>query len=109
MMRRVSLALAALSGVSAESAEERIVRAFKGKEDFLWGSATAAYQIEGAWNEDGRQQSIWDVFAHGNHTFGNETGDVADDFYHRWRSDLDLLKSYEMNSFRMSVSWPRIF
>jgi len=107
-MLRVSAVLVALGGALAETQEERIVRTFKGK-DFLWGTATAAYQIEGAWNEDGRQQSIWDVFAHGNHTFGNESGDVADDFYHRWKSDLDMLKSYSMNSFRMSISWSRIF
>jgi beta-glucosidase len=76
---------------------------------FFWGAATAAYQIEGAWQEDGKGESIWDRFAH---TAGkiknNETGDVACDSYHRWRDDIALLRAMNLNSYRFSISWPRI-
>jgi beta-glucosidase len=76
---------------------------------FFWGSATASYQIEGAWQEDGKSESIWDRFAH---TAGkiknNDTGDVACDSYHRWRDDIALLRALNLNSYRFSVSWPRI-
>ncbi len=60
--------------------------------DFVWGAATAAYQIEGAWNEDGRGDSIWDRFSHTpGHILGGDTGDVACDHYHRWREDIALM------------------
>ncbi len=76
---------------------------------FIWGTSTAAYQIEGAWNEDGKGPSIWDVFAHqpGNIKNG-DTGDLACDHYHRWREDLDILKRYSIRNYRFSVSWPRV-
>src|SRR5882672_12816236 len=60
---------------------------------FLWGAATAAYQIEGAWNEDGKGPSIWDRFAHTPAKIRNgDTGDVSCDSYHRWREDVALMK-----------------
>jgi beta-glucosidase len=76
---------------------------------FFWGTATAAYQIEGAWNEDGKGESIWDRFAHTPGKIKNsDTGDVACDSYHRWREDIALMRSMNLNSHRFSISWPRI-
>ncbi|MGB8031967.1 MAG: GH1 family beta-glucosidase [Terracidiphilus sp.] len=77
---------------------------------FVWGCATAAYQIEGAVKEDGRKPSIWDVFAHTpGKTSDGDTGDVADDSYHRYKEDTHLLKNLGAGACRMSISWPRIF
>lgn len=77
---------------------------------FLWGCATAAYQVEGAANEDGRGPSIWDTFSHTPGTTHNgDTGDVADDSYHRYKEDIQLLKHLGVAAYRMSISWPRIF
>jgi beta-glucosidase len=76
---------------------------------FLWGAATAAYQIEGAAREDGRGTSIWDTFSHTpGRVRGGDTGDIACDFYNRFESDLDLLAASGLNSFRFSVAWPRV-
>ncbi len=76
---------------------------------FIVGSATASYQIEGAVSEDGRGPSIWDTFSHTpGKTFNGDTGDVADDHYHRWESDLDLMKQLGLHSYRFSIAWPRI-
>ncbi len=77
--------------------------------DFLWGVATAAYQIEGAWDEDGRGLSIWDTFCHTPGKIHNgETGDVACDHYHRWPDDLRLLSGLGVDAYRFSISWPRV-
>ena len=76
---------------------------------FFWGTATAAYQIEGAWNEDGKGESIWDRFAHTPGKIKNgDTGDVACDSYHRWREDIALMRAMRLNSYRFSIAWPRI-
>lgn len=76
---------------------------------FLWGCATAAYQIEGAATEGGRGPSIWDTFAHApGNVLRGDTGDVACDHYHRWESDLDLLSELGVQSYRFSIAWPRI-
>ena len=76
---------------------------------FLWGAATASYQIEGAVDEDGRGRSIWDTFSHtpGKVAHG-DTGDIACEFYHRWEEDLDLLVSLGLQAFRFSIAWPRV-
>ncbi len=77
--------------------------------DFLWGAATASYQIEGAVAEDGRQPSIWDTFSHTPGKIHNgDTGDVADDHYHLWRDDIALMHSLGLRAYRLSVAWPRI-
>jgi beta-glucosidase len=76
---------------------------------FLWGAATAAYQIEGAVAEGGRTPSIWDTFSHTPGLVANgDTGDVADDHYHRFRDDVALMASLGLTSYRFSVAWPRI-
>ena len=78
--------------------------------DFLWGTATASYQIEGAANEDGKGKSIWDTFSH---TPGkiknNENGDVATDHYHRYKEDISLMNDIKLNAYRFSIAWTRIF
>jgi beta-glucosidase len=77
--------------------------------NFYWGTATAAYQIEGAWNEDGKGESVWDRFVHTPGKIRNsDTGDIACDSYHRWREDIALIRAMNLNSYRFSVSWPRI-
>src|SRR5690348_16304132 len=77
---------------------------------FLWGTATSAYQIEGAVNEEGRGPSIWDTFAH---TLGKiqdgTDGDVAIEHYHRYRDDVQLLKAMGTTAYRYSIAWPRVF
>jgi beta-glucosidase len=77
--------------------------------DFAWGAATSSYQIEGAWDEDGKGPSIWDTFTHRPGTVaGGDTGDVACDHYHRWADDVDLMAEYGLDAYRFSVSWPRV-
>ena len=77
--------------------------------EFVWGAATAAYQIEGGAVEDGKGRSIWDVFSHTpGRTYRGETGDTACDSYHRWREDIELLKSMHLKAYRFSVAWTRI-
>jgi len=76
---------------------------------FIWGSATSSYQIEGAWNEHGKGESIWDRFSHTpGKVNNNDTGDVANDHYHLWRKDIRLMKKIGMKAYRFSISWPRI-
>ena len=75
------------------------------REDFLWGSATASYQCEGAWNEDDKAESMWDRYLHDNHL---ENGDVASDHYHRYREDIKMMAEGKQNAYRFSLSWPRI-
>jgi len=76
---------------------------------FLWGAATAAYQIEGAAAEGGRGPSIWDTFAHTpGCTLRGDTGDVACDHYHRWQSDVELIGEIGLGAYRFSVSWARL-
>lgn len=78
-------------------------------EDFIWGAATAAYQIEGAWNEDGKGPSIWDTFCHvGGKIHNNDTGDVACDSYHKIEEDVSLLKNLGVGYYRFSISWSRV-
>ncbi|MET8360640.1 GH1 family beta-glucosidase [Micromonospora sp. NPDC005171] len=78
-------------------------------DDFGWGAATSAYQIEGAAKEDGRGESVWDTFSRvPGRTRNGDTGDVAIDHYHRYAEDLDLMRDLGLRSYRFSISWPRI-
>jgi beta-glucosidase len=76
---------------------------------FLWGTATAAYQVEGAVREDGRGESVWDRFCATNGKVRNgESGAVACDFYHRYRDDIALMRDLGLDAFRFSIAWPRV-
>ncbi|HTV09826.1 MAG TPA: GH1 family beta-glucosidase [Candidatus Aquilonibacter sp.] len=78
--------------------------------DFLWGSATASYQVEGGVHEGGRGPSIWDTFSHRPGAIANgDTGDVSTDHYHRYKQDIALMKQLGLETYRFSVSWSRIF
>ena len=77
--------------------------------DFLWGSATASYQIEGGATEGGRGPSIWDTFSHTpGKTLNGDTGDVADDHFHRWQEDVEHIKNLGLGAYRFSISWSRV-
>jgi beta-glucosidase len=93
---------------SAEKSAVPMTREFPS--GFYWGTGTSSYQIEGAWNEDGKGPSIWDTYAHtpGN-IKNNDTGDVANDHYHRYKEDVALMKDFGANAYRFSIAWPRIF
>ena len=79
------------------------------RNDFIWGAATAAYQIEGAAREDGRGPSVWDTYAHtpGKVLFGH-TSDVACDHYHRFAGDAALMRELGVANYRFSIAWPRL-
>ncbi|MFI6767362.1 GH1 family beta-glucosidase [Streptomyces sp. NPDC050355] len=78
-------------------------------DDFAWGVATSAYQIEGAVAEGGRGPSIWDTFSHApGRTHNGDTGDRACDHYHRWREDIGLMRQLGVGAYRFSIAWPRI-
>lgn len=77
---------------------------------FIWGSATASYQVEGAAAEDGRKPSVWDTFSKTpGKVAGGDTGDVANDSYHLYKEDVRLLKYLGVQAYRLSVAWPRVF
>ncbi len=78
------------------------------KDGFIWGAATASYQIEGAWNEDGKGPNIWDVSAKYGHVKHNETGEVAVDHYHHMKEDVSLMKKLGLKAYRFSISWTRV-
>lgn len=85
-------------------------RARRFPDGFLWGTATASYQIEGAVREDGRAPSVWDTFSHkAGTTVNNATGDVASDHYHRYKEDVQLMKALGSKIYRFSIAWPRVF
>ena len=78
-------------------------------EGFTWGASTAAYQIEGAADADGKGPSVWDTFSHTpGKVHGGDTGDIACDSYHRYREDVALIASLGLSSYRFSISWPRV-
>ena len=104
--------LAASSALAAGSLIPRGVlseTAAKFPKDFLWGMATASYQVEGAWKEDGKGESIWDRFTHQpGHIRGATNGDVACDHYHLYPQDIAIMRQLNMRSYRFSIAWPRI-
>ncbi|HKF48670.1 MAG TPA: GH1 family beta-glucosidase [Terracidiphilus sp.] len=107
-------AAAAVSGISfpglAFGLPESNPRSLSFPGGFKWGCATAAYQIEGGAKDGGRGPSLWDVFSHTpGKTHEGDTGDVADDSYHRYKEDAQLLKNLGVATYRMSISWSRIF
>ena len=97
---------AAVGRGSLAAADDRSAVFPKG---FLWGTATASYQVEGAWNADGKGESIWDRYAH---TSGNirdgSNGDIACDQYHRYKEDVAIMKRLNQKSYRFSTSWARV-
>lgn len=96
--------------MSAEATSPAASAARRFPDGFYWGTATAAYQIEGALDEDGRGASMWDTFAHtpGRIADGSNA-DVAVDHYHRYRDDVRLMKAVGATAYRFSIAWPRIF
>jgi beta-glucosidase len=113
---KVAAATAALAGVSLPefSPHSSFAQQPGGSRQFppgfVWGCATAAYQIEGGVHEGGRGASIWDVFSHTpGKTYNGDTGDVADDSYHLYKDDVRLLKNLGVRAYRMSIAWSRIF
>lgn len=77
--------------------------------EFLWGSATSAYQCEGGWKDGGKGLSNWDAFCHSEKNSVNPvTGDVAADFYNRYEEDIEMLAKGNQNAYRFSLCWTRI-
>jgi beta-glucosidase len=86
------------------------VNIYQFPKDFMWGTATAAYQIEGAYQKDGRGLSIWDTFSHTpGKVYQGDNGDMACDSYHRFEEDIQLMKELGVRTYRFSVSWSRIY
>lgn len=105
-------AVAALSSASvrAQTADATAGASRTFPAGFLWGTATSSYQIEGAWNADGKGESIWDRFVRTpGRIHNNDTGDVALDHYHRFKDDVQLMKALGAGAYRFSIAWPRIF
>ncbi len=77
--------------------------------DFIWGVAASAYQVEGAWNEDGKGPSIWDTFSHiPGKVKNDENGDIAIDHYHRYKDDVALMAQLGLPAYRFSIAWTRV-
>jgi beta-glucosidase len=96
--------------VNAIATEAPVTAGRRFPDGFYWGVATAAYQIEGAWNEDGKGPSIWDTYTHIRGNIRNDNnGDVANDHYHRYKEDVALMQSIGATAYRFSIAWPRIF
>jgi beta-glucosidase len=93
----------------ARSPQPRVAEELIFPDAFVWGTATASYQIEGAVGEGGRSPSIWDTFSHTpGAVLNGDTGDVATDHYHRWREDVDMLAALGVGAYRFSLAWPRL-
>merc|ERR1711971_767631 len=97
--------------------EDFIVDVFGNQHGFMWGAATASAQVEGAWNVSDKQASIWDDYCHNirhrdttveSTDCNGDSTEVADDFYHNFRDDVDMAANHGLNAMRVSISWPRI-
>lgn len=98
---------ASLSTPAVQAQPDSLASAFP--PDFLWGAATSAYQVEGAVHEDGREPSVWDMFAATpGATYQGQTGEIAADHYHRMEEDVALMAALNLNVYRFSIAWPRI-
>jgi beta-glucosidase len=94
-------------GQNQELEDQKLFESFG--PDFLWGTACAAYQTEGAWNVDGKGESVWDHFTQNSKRIKNgENGNLATDFYNRFKEDIQLAKSMNFKVFRFSISWSRV-
>jgi len=87
-------------------ADEKVYGKFA--DGFMWGTATASYQIEGAWNEDGKGESVWDAHSHAGKIEDKKTGDIACNSYHQYQQDVDILKNLKVSHYRFSLSWSRL-
>ena len=87
---------------------EPAVQAIQFPDDFMWGTATSAYQVEGAWQEDGKGLSVWDTYTNVYNLAGGQTGNVAIDQYHRYAEDVQLMKETGIQSYRFSIAWSRV-
>ncbi|XP_035664645.1 lactase-phlorizin hydrolase-like [Branchiostoma floridae] len=103
----VTLALSPANGAYDKERDALLKGTFPN--DFIWSSATAAYQIEGAWNASNKGESIWDRLAHEGKVNNQDTGDVACDSYNKYPEDVQLMKQMGLRYYRFSISWPRIF
>jgi beta-glucosidase len=109
--------LSALGLAAPAAAAERKSRQIKDRhppapfpKDFVWGTATSSYQIEGAVKEDGRGPSIWDTFSHTAGKIGDgSNGDRANEHYHRYKEDVRLIRDLGVKAYRFSIAWPRVF
>jgi beta-glucosidase len=96
--------------MTATAAESPTAARRRFPDRFYWGVATASYQVEGAWDEDGKGESIWDTYAHTPGNIANgDTGDVANDHYHRYQEDVALMQGIGATAYRFSIAWPRTF
>ncbi len=103
-----ALPVGALAGTPGSAAGVEPGRSFP--KGFLWGTATSSYQVEGAVTEDGRGVSIWDTFSHSKgRKYTMDTGDVADDEFHRFGEDIAIMRELGLKAYEFSVAWPRIF
>lgn len=107
VLRAVSLILASTVLSEVVSAAAATTRA-DFPEGFVFGAGTSAYQVEGAWAEDGKKASVWDTFTHNGYSIDHATGDVAADQYHKYKEDVKLMHDMGLDAYRFSIAWSRL-